>query len=107
MTNRKATSYEEFEAELLQDAEIRKEYEALKPKYDMIQSLIERRNQLRMTQTRLARIIGTKQPAISRLESGDFNIRIGTFLKVIHALDLNLQVLPKTRKQRGKVLVDG
>ena len=29
-------SYEEFKAELLKNPEIRKEYEALKPKYDMI-----------------------------------------------------------------------
>ena len=38
-TNKKATNYEEFEAELLKKPQIRKEYEALKPKYDMIRSL--------------------------------------------------------------------
>ena len=32
----KATDYKEFEAELLKDPEVRKEYEALKPKYDKI-----------------------------------------------------------------------
>ena len=32
----KATNYKEFEAELLKDPEVRKEYEALKPKYDRI-----------------------------------------------------------------------
>jgi len=31
--NKKATNYEEFEAELLKKLEIHKEYEALKPKY--------------------------------------------------------------------------
>jgi len=65
MTNRRTTNFEQFEAKLLEKPEIRREYEALKPKYDMIRSLIKRRNQLRISQTELARIIGTKQPAIS------------------------------------------
>ena len=48
MTAKKATRYEEFEEKLLERPGIRKEYEALKPKYEMIQSLIEHRNQLKL-----------------------------------------------------------
>lgn len=95
MKNNKPTSYEEFEAELLQDPEIRKEYDALKPKYAMIQSLIERRNQFHMSQRELAAIIGTKQPAIARLENGSHNSTIGTLLKVANALDLDVELKPK------------
>ena len=51
MANRKATNFDEFEKELLQKPGIRREYEALQPKYDMIRSLIERRNQLSISQT--------------------------------------------------------
>ncbi len=43
LNKKKATNFEEFEAVLLQDSEIKKEYEALKPKYDMIQNIIKRR----------------------------------------------------------------
>lgn len=32
---------EEFEAELLKDPEVRKEYEALKPKYAMIRRILK------------------------------------------------------------------
>ena len=46
MNKNKTTNFEEFESELLQDSEIRQEYESLKPKYAMIQSLIKRRSQL-------------------------------------------------------------
>jgi len=98
MTNKKATIYEEFEAELLRKPEIRKEYEALKPKYDMVQSLIERRNQLRISQTHLANIVGTKQPAISRLEKGDYNTTLDTLFKVANALDLDLRISLKARR---------
>jgi DNA-binding XRE family transcriptional regulator len=105
MTSNKVTSYEEFEAELLRDPEIRREYEALKPKYDMIQSLIERRNQLRISQTQLARIVGTRQPAISRLEKGDYNTTLSTLFKVTNALglDISLKARKKTKGSRSKV----
>ena len=41
MNKNKTTSFEEFEAGLLQDSEIQKEYDALKPKYEMIQNIIK------------------------------------------------------------------
>ena len=98
MTNKKATSYEEFEKELLRKPAIRREYEALKPKYDMIWSLMERRNQLRISQTQLAKIVGTKQPAISRLEKGDYNTTLNTLFKVADALDLEMNISLKARR---------
>ena len=92
MISKKATNYEEFEAELLKRPGIRREYDALRPKYNIIRSIIERRNQLQISQAQLAEIIGTKQPAISRLENGAYNTRLSTFLKVAHALDLDVSL---------------
>lgn len=101
MANKRATNYEQFEAELLEKPGIRKAYEALKPKYDMISSLIERRNQLQMSQTELASIVGTKQPAISRLEKGDYNTTLSTFFRVANALDLDISL--KVRKKKDRI----
>jgi len=98
MANKKVTKYEDFEAELLKKPGIRREYEALKPKYEMIKTLIERRNQLRISQMQLAKIIGTKQPAISRLERGDYNTTLDTLFKVARALDLDIDISPKIKK---------
>ena len=85
----------------MQDPEILKQYEDLKPKYAMIQSLIKRRNQLRISQSQLARTVGTRQPAISRLERGDFNnITLSTLIKVAHALDLDLDISLKARRSK-------
>jgi predicted transcriptional regulator len=101
MNKKQPTNLEEFEGELLQDPEIRKEYEDLKPKYEIIQSLIKRRNQLRMSQSQLARTVGTRQPAISRLERGEFNnVTLSTLIKVAHALDLDLDISLKTRQTK-------
>jgi len=92
MVNKQATNFNEFEAGLLEQPGIREEYLALKPKYDMIRSLIERRNKLGISQTELAKIIGTKQPAISRLEKGDCNTTLNTFFKVAAALDMDVSL---------------
>ena len=101
MENKKQTTFKEFKAELLQDPEFLKEYEALKPKYDMIRSLIEQRNKLGISQKELAEKIGTKQPAISRLEKGDSNTTLSTFFKVADALDLDISL--KSRKAAKNV----
>jgi len=92
------TNFKDFKEELLKNPEFRKEYEALKPKYEMIRTLIERRNQLRISQTQLAKTIGTKQPAISRLERGDYNTTLDTLFKVASSLDLDIDVSLKIRK---------
>jgi len=102
MVNKKPTNYGDFESQLLKDPEIRREYEALKPKYDMIRSLIERRNKLGISQTELARIIGTKQPAISRLEKGDYNTTLSTFFKVADALNLDILLEARGNKRRSR-----
>ena len=104
MNKKQPTNFDEFEGQLLQDSEIRQEYEDLKPKYEMIRSLIKRRNQLHMSQSQLARIVGTRQPAISRLERGEFNnITLSTLIKIAHALDLDLDISLKTRKTTSPV----
>ena len=57
----------------------------------------------RISQTELARIIGTKQPAISRLEKGDYNTTLSTFFKVAEALDLEVSVkVRKAVKRNGQ-----
>ena len=102
MGNKKQTKFEEFEAGLLADPEICKEYEALKPKYDMIWSLIEQRNKLGISQKELAARIGTKQPAISRLEKGDYNTTLSTFFNVADALDLDISLKARKRTRNNK-----
>ena len=86
------TDFDKFEAELLSKPGVKKEYEALNPKYAVIHELIQRRNELHMSQRDLAKKIGTRQPAISRLEAGDYNARIETLIKVADALGLQFSL---------------
>ena len=41
IAEREPTDYNEFEAELLKNPQVRKEYEALKPKYDRVKQKLE------------------------------------------------------------------
>ncbi len=89
------TRYEDFKEELLKDAEVRREYEALEPKYRLIRTFIRRRNELRLSQLQLANRIGMQQPAISRLENGGRNTTISTLFKVADALALEVELKPR------------
>lgn len=90
------TDFKDFKEELLSKPAIRQAYEALQPKYDIIQAFIARRNELSISQRDLAKLTGMHQPAICRLERGDRGVSIGTLYKVASALgmDLNISVKP-------------
>ena len=90
------TDFKDFKAELLKDKRVRKAYEALNPKYEIIEAIIARRNEMSMSQRKLACLVGMQQPAICRLERGDKNITIDTLFRVADALDLEIACKPKT-----------
>lgn len=92
------TEFKQFKAILLKDQSIYKEYESLIPKYRLIEALIRHRKEKRLSQKALAEIIGTKQPAISRLESGEGNVTIDTLLKVTEVLDIRVNLTPSHGK---------
>lgn len=77
---------------LLKDPEVRREYDQLGPEYALIQSIIEKRIQKKMTQKELAERVGTQQSAISRLESGSANPSFLFLQKVASALGSRLSV---------------
>jgi transcriptional regulator with XRE-family HTH domain len=60
----------------------------------------ERRAQLGLSQQDLARLVGTTQSAIARLERGGRPPRIDTLLKIAEALDCELAVELRPRERR-------
>ena len=92
------TDFKDFKEELLSKPNIRRQYEALKPKYDIIQALIARRNELSISQRELARMVGMHQPAICRLERGDGNITVETLFKVADALNMGFGIYARSRE---------
>ena len=94
---RKSTNYEHFKARLLTDPEVREEYEALESEFKLMRDILWRRSQLNLSQRQLAKLVGTRQPAISRLERGDGNITISTLYRIASALDADLDLSLKAR----------
>jgi len=101
---KQSIKYEDFKAELLKDPQVREEYEALIPRFKLVRDFILRRNQLNISQFKLAKLIGTQQPAISRFERGDGNTTIETLHKIAAALDMDLNITLNERS-RTKTIV--
>ncbi len=85
-------TWKNFKKELLQDKKIAREYENLRPRYQLVSQLIEARVKKGITQKELANRIGTKQSAIARLESGVSNPSIAFLEKVTSALGSKLMI---------------
>ena len=94
---KKSIKYEDFKAQRLTDLELRAEYEALEPEFRLVRSIISRRNELNLSQEQLAKLIGTKQPGISRFERGDGNITLNTLRRIADALDADLDISLKAK----------
>ena len=85
-------NYDEYKAELLKDPDVKAEYDALEPEYDLIRQIIKARNDRNMTQKQLAEKVGTKQSCIARLESGNYNPSFQFLQRVAGALDKRLSI---------------
>ena len=88
----KFESFTDFKKELLKNPKIKAEYNRLGPEYDIIEAIIRQRIKKGLTQRQLAKKIGTKQSALSRLESGNYNPSLSFLKKVATALDSDLHI---------------
>jgi len=85
-------SYQTIKKSLLKDKEIKKVYDDLEPEFRLSQMIIAKRIEKGMSQTALAKKIGTKQPAVARLESGTYNPSVTLLKKTAKALDSSLRI---------------
>jgi DNA-binding XRE family transcriptional regulator len=89
----KLKDFRKLKDQWLKNAEIRKEYEGLKAEFQLAEELIKARTKAKVTQAELARRIGTKSTAISRLESPNYGkASISMLKKVAQALGCELQI---------------
>ncbi|MFA6808313.1 MAG: helix-turn-helix transcriptional regulator [Eubacteriales bacterium] len=85
-------NHDQVKKQLLQNPEVQKGYEELKVLYDIKREIIRLRLEQGLSQKELADKINTKQSAISRLESGEYNPSIEFLTKVANALGKELQI---------------
>lgn len=82
----------QFKKKALKNKAIKAEYDVLVPEYAIIRSIISERQKKGLSQTELAQRVGTKQPVISRLESGVGNPTLELLRRVAKALGTELHV---------------
>ena len=82
----------EMRGRLMKNAEFTAEYERLQPRYDLIAHIIAARTGQNMTQSELARRMGTQTSNISRLESGTYNPSLDFLIRTANSLGKELQI---------------
>lgn len=90
--SKSSVPFEEVQAELMKDEKFAKEYEQLAPRYEAIEQIIRARKDKKMTQSDLAKLVGTQTSSISRLESGNYNPSLDFLAKVASSLGKNLTI---------------
>ena len=86
-------NYNKIKAQLLRDPKFKQEYDSLEPEFELARQIIKKRLSLGLSQSALAKKMGTKQSAIARLESGAYNPSMAFLLKTVKALKADLQII--------------
>ena len=76
-------------------------YRKLKPRFVVIRELVNRRNQLGITQKELAGLSHTHQSRISKIESSNHDIRLSTIVEMANALDADVEIRIVPRLSRN------
>ena len=95
------SSYSEYKKEVLKNEEVKAEYDALQPEYDIIQAMINARNDQHLTQKKLSERTGITQADISRIENGTRNPSLSMVKRIAEGLgmQLKLEFVPSGSKQ--------
>ncbi|MCI5869517.1 MAG: helix-turn-helix transcriptional regulator [Dorea sp.] len=95
-------NYSEYKEKVLQNPEIKAEYDALQPEYDIIQAMINARVEQNITQKELSARTGITQADISRIENGTRNPSLNMVKKLAQGLgmQLKLEFIPNLKVKR-------
>ncbi len=86
------TRIAELKKRLMQNPEFQKEYEKADAEFALIEALVKARTQAGMSQTDVAKTIGTTQSAIARLEGGKVSPSISTLRRYAEATGAKLEI---------------
>lgn len=93
-------NFEEFKKEMLSNPEVKAEYDALEPEFDIIQAMIDARKQQHLTQKELSERTGITQADISRIENGTRNPSLEMIKRLAKGMGmrLKLEFIPESQK---------
>jgi predicted transcriptional regulator len=86
------SSYKSYKEKVLQNPEVKAEYDQLQPEYDIIQAMIDARVSQNITQKELSARTGITQADISRIENGTRNPSLSMVKKLAQGLGMQLKL---------------
>jgi len=86
------SSYRDYKEKALRNPDVKAEYDALEPEYDIIQAMIDARNKQNLTQKELSAKTGITQSDISRIENGTRNPSLNMMKRIAEALGMSLRL---------------
>jgi transcriptional regulator with XRE-family HTH domain len=98
-----ARTHKDVLKKALRSPEVRAEYEALEPEYEVRRALLFLRQATNMTQREIAERVGTKQEYISRIERGHVDLSVHYLAQLVHALDADLEISFRPRDGREPI----
>jgi transcriptional regulator with XRE-family HTH domain len=97
----KAMDFDRYLEEQLKRPGFREAYEELEEEYELAKQIIRFRLGRNLTQAQLAKLAGTSQPAIARLESGNHrNLTLGFLTRVARALEMRPEMKFRPLRRR-------
>ena len=92
MDNKEFETLDEVIEEFSKDPEFQRQYRRKLVFFDFAQEIIDCRKLLRITQVELAARARTHQSRISKIESGEHDIRLSTLIQIAAALDTRVEI---------------
>lgn len=86
------SNYRDYKNKILQNPEVKAEYDALQLEYDIIQAMIDARNEQNLTQKELSARTGITQADISRIENGTRNPSLKMLKKLARGLGMQIKL---------------
>ncbi len=89
-------THKQLKEEALRQPKVKAEYDALAPEFSLLRELLSARQKAGLTQAEIAERMGTKAPAVTRLESslssGKHSPSLETLKKYAKALNCHLEI---------------
>lgn len=89
-------THRELKNKALRKVSVQKEYNKLEPEFTLLREMLRARNKAGLSQAQIAERMGTKSPAITRLEasltSGKHSPSLATIKKYLEAVNCRLEI---------------
>jgi DNA-binding XRE family transcriptional regulator len=96
-----SNAHDEMIAEWMNDPAFKAEYDALEEEFQFLREMLHARKRAGLTQEEVAERMGTKAPAVARLEGSDVcekhSPSVNTLRKYAHAVGCKLEIHLTTR----------